>query len=423
MKSAPGRGITECQAVPDEDDTKASAALQRTPRDDSSETESNNSSMARRVAMPGSSNASSSSDNEASKDGAMPRSHRAVDVLRQSPVVEMHRTSSGRNLQLKHLSVADGALLSAPNALTPRAPSGRRPESRQRLHSADCSNNNSSSNNRDSLSQRSSSFSISAHVLKDLERVRLSTDPEGLAELYERPEHHPARCSDDDDDDDLQQKEDSSDESEEIHWDTRGDISHNNSEVHHRLNQAEQEEEQVEGKAVSTFGLWGKAAKNKRLPDAIIFSGSAADECKVSHSRLSSASSSSRVQQPMETSVPTVSEMVSQLHVTHPHLAALSALDVPKSMSLPRSTSPRIGRSGFSSWPDDTSLRRASSVPTNNQQMAVEAQASSTLEVSNPITQWKRGELIGEGTFGRVRGMQRVRAVAMHLLCPLSSYT
>ncbi|OWZ14472.1 STE/STE11 protein kinase [Phytophthora megakarya] len=325
------------------------------------------------------------------KDTTLPRSHRAVDVLRQSPIVEMHRSSSGRNLRLKQLSVADGALLSAPNALTPRAPSGRRPESRQRLHSAD-SNNNGPSGTRDRLLQRSSSFSISAHVLKDLERVRTFTDPEGLVELCENPEH--PRCTEDND----QQRGDSSDESE-IHWDVQEDVS-NNSEVLSLFNRLVQEEERIEDKAVSNFGLWGKAPKNKSMPDAIIFSGSAAEESKPSPS----ASLPSRVQ-PLETKsrrqseIPSVSEMVSQLHVTHPHLAALSVLDIPKTMSLTRSSSPRIGRSGFSSLPD-TSYRSATSVTTNNQQ--VETEVVNSNDVSNPITQWKRGELIGEGTFGKV---------------------
>ncbi|KAL3659409.1 hypothetical protein V7S43_015680 [Phytophthora oleae] len=376
MKDEPGRGDADCPVSSDEGQTNVSAALVEL-----------NSTSARKVA--------SSSDSELPlKDNStdiLPRSHRAVDVLRQSPVVEMHRSSSGRNLRLKHLSLADGALLSAPNALTPRAPSGRRPESRQRLYSADSSNNHGSSNN-ESLLQRSSSFSISAHVLKDLERVRSSTDPEGLAELCERPEQNRRRAEEDD----LQQREDSSDESEEIHWDTQDDIGS-------RLDNIQMEE-----KAVSNFGLWGKAAKNKRLPDAIIFSGSNVEESKPSYSRSSSASLSSEVQ-PMDITpnynqpshVPTASEMVSRLHITHPHLAALSVLDMPKSMSLTRSTSPRIGRPGFSSLPD-TSLRRAAA-PTNNQQMEAETESEvNSVEIINPITQWRRGELIGEGTFGKV---------------------
>ncbi|POM69180.1 STE/STE11 protein Kinase [Phytophthora palmivora] len=330
-------------------------------------------------------------DIEPKDDATMPRSHRAVDALRQSPIVEMHRSSSGRNLRLKQLSVADGALLSAPNALTPRAPSGRRPDSRQRLHSADYNNNGPSSAN-DSRLQRSSSFSISAHVLKDLERVRSST------ELCENPEH--PRYDND------QQREDSSDESEESHWDTHEDILHNNSQVHSHFDRLVQDEARGEEQAVSNFGLWGKAAKNKRLPDAIIFSGSTVEEFKPSHS--TSVSTPSRVQ-PLEMKsssrpsdgIPTVSEMVSQLHVTHPHLAALSVVDIPKTMSLTRSTSPRIGRTGFSSLPD-ISLRRAATVPTNNQQVEEEVKVCSALNVSNPITQWKRGELIGEGTFGKV---------------------
>ncbi|EEY59283.1 mitogen-activated protein kinase kinase kinase, putative [Phytophthora infestans T30-4] len=306
------------------------------------------------------------------QDNTPPRSHRAVDALRQSPVVELHRSSSGRNLRLKQLSLADGALLSAPNALTPRAPSGRRPERRERLHSSEYNNREPTSNN-DRILQRSSSFSISAHVLKDLERVTSSTDPVGLAELCERPERprrHTARRED------QQQREDSSDETEKINWNPNEETSFNNSEVFEQVIQ--EQEAQIENRAVSSFGLWGKAAKSKSLPDAIIFSCS---------------------------NTPTPSEMVSQLHVTHPHLAALSVLDMPKSMSLTRSTSPRIRRPGagaaFSSLPE-VSLRQRTTPPTNNQQLETETDTSSSVEVSNPITQWKRGELIGEGTFGKV---------------------
>ncbi|KAK1935368.1 Mitogen-activated protein kinase kinase kinase 2 [Phytophthora citrophthora] len=370
MKAEPDRSTADCPASSNEGQTNISTTSVQL-----------NSTSSRKVA-------NSELLPRENSTGTLPRSHRAVDVLRQSPVVEMHRSSSGRNLRLKHLSLADGALLSAPNALTPRAPSGRRPDSRQRLYSADSNNNRQASSNNENLLQRSSSFSISAHVLKDLERVRSSTDPEGLAQLCERPEQNVRRTEEDE----QQQREDSSDESEEIHWDDTTD---------NRLDNI-----QVEEKAVSNFGLWGKAAKNKRLPDAIIFSG-ATEESKPSYSRSTSTSLSSPVQ-PMDTStnynqtshVPTLSEMVSQLHVTHPHLAALSVLDMPKSMSLTRSTSPRINRPGFSSLPE-TSLRRAA--PTNNQQVEAEAKSQvNSIEVSNPITQWRRGELIGEGTFGKV---------------------
>ncbi|GMF65710.1 unnamed protein product [Phytophthora lilii] len=393
-----------------DNETKVSATLQPT-LDNSTITESNessDSSTARRGAMQGSSeDAGFVSDSEplsqTAKDSSLPLSHRAVDALRQSPVVEMHRSSSGRNLRLKHLSLADGALLSAPNALTPRAPSGRRPESRQRLYSADCnqSTNNRGVGNNDNLLQRSSSFLISAHVLKDFERVRSATDPEGLAELCEKPEQ-PSRCSEDED---QQQREESSDESEEIHWDAHDDISHINSEAHDHADPGALDED---NKSVSNFGLWGRAAKSKRMPDAIIFSGSSAEEIKPAHIRSSSESSSSIPTAEIKSSrytqpdgIPTASEMVSQLYVAHPHLVALSALDIPKSMSLTRSTSPRIGRSTFSSLPD-TSLRRASVAPVNNQQVDAERETFSDFEGSNPITQWKKGELIGEGTFGKV---------------------
>ncbi|CAH0473138.1 unnamed protein product [Peronospora belbahrii] len=331
------------------------------------------------------------SDSETVKDSAMHASRRRVNELRQSQAVEMHRSSSGRNLRLKQLSVADEAQLSAaPNALTPRVPSGRRLESRQRLRSAD-----SNSNNNGHL-QRRSSFSISARVLQDLERMRSSTDPERLTELCEKPEHIGV-CRDGDND--LQRREDSSDKSKKAHEDTQDETLHNNSEAHNRILPASQEEEQVETKAVASFGLWRKATKSKRLPDAIIFSRSGSDESKPSHIYSSSTSVSSRAQ---PTQTPSVSEMVSQLHLTHPHLAALALLDIPMAMSLTRSISPRIRRPGFSSLPDDASLRRASSVPTTNDKVTVQVKSSSILKASSSITQWKRGELIGEGTFGKV---------------------
>ncbi|KUF98696.1 H-or Na-translocating F-type [Phytophthora nicotianae] len=70
-------------------------------------------------------------------------------------------------------------------------------------------------------------------------------------------------------------------------------------------------------------------------------------------------------------------------------------------MSLTRSTSPRIRRpANFSSFPE-VSHRRETISPLNNQQVETETDTNATV-VSNPITQWKRGELIGEGTFGKV---------------------
>ncbi|ETK96966.1 STE/STE11 protein kinase [Phytophthora nicotianae] len=390
----PDKDLSQYPALPSEDKTKVSAAIDPTLRSDSSDAESNNSSEMRRVAMPEASLSISEQEptSTMSKGSTAPRSHPAVDALRQSPVVELHRSSSGRNLRLKHLSVADGALLSAPNALTPRAPSGRRPERRERLHSADCYNNTPSSNN-DRILQRSSSFSISAHVLKDLER------PVGLVELCERPEHRTDHEED-------QQREDSSDESEDIPWDAHDDIPYNNSEVFEQV--VQEQEAQIENKTVSNFGLWGKAAKSKCLPDAIIFSGSSAEESKPTQSLSSSASLSSS-NEPLETKgsrstneMPTPSELVSQLHLTHPHLATLPVLDMmPQSMSLTRSTSPRIRRpANFSSFPE-VSHRRETISPLNNQQVETETDTNATV-VSNPITQWKRGELIGEGTFGKV---------------------
>jgi hypothetical protein len=50
--------------------------------------------------------------------------HSKVEVLRMLPRIELHRSSSGRNLRLKHISQPALELLS-PHALTPRAPSAR----------------------------------------------------------------------------------------------------------------------------------------------------------------------------------------------------------------------------------------------------------------------------------------------------------
>lgn len=337
------------------------------------------------------------SDEESSSiDSAVPCSHRALDALRQSPVVELHRSSSGRNLRLKHLSLADEALLSASNSLTPRAPSGRRPGSRGRPDRGNYNSNNEPNSNNDSSLERRSSFSIAAHVLKEIERARSSTDSSILTEINEQPE----RCSSR-----QEQREDSSDESDDIRWDASDEVLHNDSDRYSHLDQAVQEEEnQAEDKAVLGFGLWNNAVKNKCLPDAIIFSQSLPETSKAALNCLNFASLSNRID-PLEADdssfIPTTSKMVSQLHVTHPHLAALSVLDMPKAMSLTRSTSPRIERSSFFSVPENF-LRRDAAPPTNNQQVDIEVEAISSGRVSNPITQWKRGELIGEGTFGKV---------------------
>lgn len=369
-------------------ETKAgSSALQATRLGDSSD---------KRSMQRGSSSApSSAAEVDAKRDANVPVSHRSVDALRQSPLVETHRSSSGRNLRLKQLSLADGALLSAPNALTPRAPSGRRPDGRQRLFSTDSTDNNSPSHDDSSLRRRSS-FSISAHVLKELERVRSVTDPVGLAEMCEKPEHHDKGY----DTDEHQQRDGSSDESEDVHWDAHDDNEPNNAES----SAAHPAAVDTEEKGVPSFGLWNKASKSKRMPDAIIFSGSARDEVKEPAKR--SMFNSPRAGEPVQTrksaslqpqSQSVEAERVAEVNSKHPHLAALSALDIPTSLSLTKSTSPRIGRFTSSSLPEISS-RRTARVATNNQQHEVDVVA----EVSNPITQWKRGELIGEGTFGKV---------------------
>lgn len=56
-------------------------------------------------------------------------SSRPVDALRIESLVELHRIPSGRNLRLKHISQSSKEALS-PLALTPRAPSGKRPAER-----------------------------------------------------------------------------------------------------------------------------------------------------------------------------------------------------------------------------------------------------------------------------------------------------
>ncbi|KAL7996538.1 putative protein kinase [Plasmopara halstedii] len=335
-------------------------------------------------------------DEESSpKDTTVPHSHRTLDALRQASAVELHRSSSGRNLRLKHISLADGALLSAPNALTPRAPSARRPGSRERPCSANCNQSRAISNN-ENIFERSSSFSIAAHVLKDLEKSRSSTASDASIEINEQPE----RCADHQD-----QRDDSSDESDEVCWDSCEDLSQSKSDRFSHLDFAVQEEViQVEDKAVSSFGLWNKAVKNKSLPDAIIFSQSSLEDPNVNVKCLDSTSSSNRIESLKADENPSIlmpSEMVSQLHLSHPHLAALSVLDIPKSMSLTRSTSPRIGRSSFSSLPENL-FRRDASSSTTNQEIITSSEINPTVQVSNPIIQWKRGELIGEGTFGKV---------------------
>ncbi|KAJ8577255.1 hypothetical protein ON010_g1953 [Phytophthora cinnamomi] len=94
MRGQSRRGaVLDYPAAP-ADDSKASRALQPTCRDDcSDEAEPNATSAPRRGAMP-------VSDNEAKDGVTAPPSHRAVDALRQSPLVEMHHSSSGRNLRL-----------------------------------------------------------------------------------------------------------------------------------------------------------------------------------------------------------------------------------------------------------------------------------------------------------------------------------
>ncbi|RLN11016.1 hypothetical protein BBJ28_00022139, partial [Nothophytophthora sp. Chile5] len=334
-----------------------------------------------------------------------PMSHRAVDALRQAPVVELHRSSSGRNLRLKHMSLGEGSPLAAPNALTPRAPSGKRPGNRQPPFSSIQGDNN----NDESTSchgDRRSSFSISAHALKELEmeRARSVTDPAPLADLGGESEE-PEQFEDEyESDEDVGQQQESG-ESEGEQWGYEADEGANNREEaeSHNWRNLDSAAEQQEDKAVSRFGLWDKAAKNKCIPDAIIFSSTSNGEVQQASSRSSFPSSSvtgalglRRGARAEPRSVQTACDMVSQLQVAHPSLAALAALHIPDALSLTRSTSPRIGRSTASLV--SGSARAVPTVATEREEVI---QPTATA-ISNPITSWKRGVLVGEGTFGKV---------------------
>ncbi|RLN97129.1 hypothetical protein BBJ28_00021540 [Nothophytophthora sp. Chile5] len=331
-----------------------------------------------------------------------PKSHRAVDALRQAPVVELHRSSSGRNLRLKHMSLGEGSPLAAPNALTPRAPSGKRPDNRQPPFSSSQSDNN----NDESTSchqDRRSSFSISAHALKELERARSATDSE-LADLRGKSEE-PEQYEDayESDEDAGQQQESGESEGEQWEYEADEDVNNREEAESHNWRNLNSAAEQQEDKAVSRFGLWDKAAKNKCFPDAIIFSGTSNGEVQQTSSRSSFTSSSvtealgtRRSARTEPRSVQTACDMVSQLQVAHPSLAALAALHIPDSLSLTRSTSPRIGRSTASLASGSTRT-----VPTVATEREEEIRPTVTA-ISNPITSWKRGVLVGEGTFGKV---------------------
>ncbi|TDH69716.1 hypothetical protein CCR75_006459 [Bremia lactucae] len=302
------------------------------------------------------------------KYSAAPRCHRSLGTLLQVSSTELNRSASGRNLRSKHLP-------SSAYPLTPSAPTPRAPplDSKQRLCIADSTKNGPVSENNCTF-QRRSSFSISAHVLKDLKRVRSSTDPKiKVKEICEQRERGT--------DDEQEQKETGS-EGDDVRLDKEFPIKNN---------------------SIPLFGLWTKAVKNQRLPDAIILSDAGTEKLEPSIDRFSSASSSDTIDyidakrgfcSSRTTYIPSPSEMVSRLHVTHPHLAALPVLNRPKIMSLTRSTSPRIGRSDFSSLQENL-LRRNASPHKDNYLSTTKAETKMAIEASNPITLWKRGELIG----------------------------
>ncbi|KAI9919612.1 hypothetical protein PsorP6_017364 [Peronosclerospora sorghi] len=255
---------------------------------------------------------------------AVPRRHRAVDVVRPLFMVALHRRSSGRNVELQPLAIAAEAVRSA-------------------------------------------------SVLKDEERG-LEEQTIDLTCNLERV----GACKDDERELRLPGK----------------DMSRRPSPFPTLAWQEEGEKEQVN--AVAHFGLWGNAVKRTCLPAAIVFSES------TSFQRPSdTASSFSSTKSSMDPS--SVDEMVPRLHLTHP---PRSLLEIPTAMAPTYSTSPRIKPSHVSSFRDTPSLRlraRSSILPKRDHAVAIERNATFS-RTNTRRTQWKRGERIGEGTFGTVRG-------------------
>ncbi|TMW58911.1 hypothetical protein Poli38472_007056 [Pythium oligandrum] len=304
-------------------------------------------------------------------------SHKQLEILKE-PKVELYRSSSGRNIRLKHLPPTTAVL--SPHGRTPRAPERKRPPEpppkphRQRSLSEHSGNspkhdthetrsvdmafirdNQMGSATKQSIQSsrsgdRRSSFSISEDILQQLGYTRTQTpDP------FESPRHE-------------------NNEEEELEGKPAA------------LHDAKKPED----RAVYQFDLWKKAGKNRTLADAITVQKDAKSPAKPPRRESDgdmiydlAFESKERQQYLQDEGESMWKPQIRVREVQNGSRRICESRDV----SLTKSTSPTIGDRSRSS-------SRIAPIPSPG---------------SDPgIVNWKRGELIGEGTFGRVyKGMNK----------------
>lgn len=383
--------------------------------------------------------------------------HRTIESMQ--PWVEFHRSTSGRNLRLRHVTQPDLDGVSSPLTLTPRAPPGKRPSGGPRRwkstgecesphaennakheeRSADDSDNNNNDHSsyqrrkdsqqeskprrRTSTQERRSSFSISPNALLELERMRCLEATQGIrrgTKIDEDREYDFFQGDDDEDNgadegsDDIQLDEPpkqlgagyAAQSCPSTFEDKFSPVMPGFRREQFDEEQQQQEYEQQQqddDKPLFQFALWSKASRKARLPSAILTPGSGylAPSGAPAIDRPSATIADRRMSRDTQ-SMQVACEMVSQLHVEH---GTFATAELPKTLSLTRSVSPRIGASTTSTVSCSTSSE-PHSLHSNKP-----AASSERLDKANPITKWKRGELIGEGTFGKVRDLGKVVSV------------
>lgn len=339
-----------------------------------------------------------------------PAARKAIDELRGAPkFVEMHRSSSGRNLRfvprLKSDEVATQAL--TPTRPTRRTASGSGRSSDSVFRFEDFAPRSPAMSRAVSLEEkhceyeqhpspqqqqqkpiithkhdRRGSFSISKLALQMLETRSARSDSSA-------PEHDLEPIDDDTNQVDDNNSEDEDDEEEATEY----------MEEPAEEQRRDAPKEKPEEKAVYCFDLWKKAGRNRSLPGAIASSGGednneqkedeAEEENQQQHLYYEEEKRS--IEQIDYYTKPSKSEAEILLSKwafedkalpSSPQSAPLpiSMIKGPEPLSLTRSVSPRIGSSST------RSSRRSLSTDTH----------------TTTITKWKRGELIGEGTFGKV---------------------
>lgn len=340
-----------------------------------------------------------------------PAARKAIDELRGAPkFVELHRSSSGRNLRLvsrRSDEVASHALTpKRPTQRTgsgrvgkvgsepvfrfedfaPRSPAISREPSVSSEEKTECEQQSSPQYQPSTRKQdRRSSFSISKLALQILESGNTRSDS--------FPPEHDLDTIDDgdtnqvDDDDSEDEAEDEEEEATEYEEPTK-ELTTN------------AQDEGSEEKAVYCFDLWKKAGRNRSLPGAISTSAAennneqeddGGEENQQQHHVVyfeEEKRSCEQIDFYSKPSEPEAKAIFSKWAFedndppSSPHSAPMpiSIVKELEPLSLTRSMSPRIGSSST------RSSRRTISTETH----------------TTTITKWKRGELIGEGTFGKV---------------------